>query len=132
MGTRKFGGIIAAVLLTAAGLSRAENVGRMEPLDGVHSAEGLSESRAGRSPLDTRDSDLRLPVVPQGDSSPRATAPFGAPLPPHQLTPAPVLPFNPNGHLMPAPTVPFHPPDPARAGTRAYPAPFSGSGRAGR
>jgi hypothetical protein len=34
-------------------------------------------------------------------------------LPPNQLTPAPVLPFNPNRSLMP-PSSPSHPPNPAR------------------
>jgi len=32
--------------------------------------------------------------------------PLGVPSPPHQLTPAPVLPFHPNRHLMPSPTAP--------------------------
>ena len=116
MGARTFAGIIAVILLAATGLSEADDAGRMEPLDGSHSINGPSGSRSERRPLDTRD-----PVIPQGDSSPRPIIPFGAPSPPHQLTPAPVLPFNPNRSLMPAPSVPFHPPDPARAGTRAHP-----------
>ena len=117
MDARKFSGIVAAVLVATAGLSQAENAGRIEPLDGGQSVKGLSDTRSGRSPLDTRL------VIPQGDTSSRATGPFGTPLPPHQLTPAPVLPFNPNGPLMPnSPAMP----------TPSAPAPHSGGGRAGR
>jgi hypothetical protein len=156
MRAKLFAGIIAAAIAAAAGLSPAENAERLEPLGGAQSVKGLSDTRAGRSPLDTRL------FVPQADFAPPATAPSGGPLPPHQLTPAPVLPFNPNRPLMPAPTAPSyapnpgraetraypahppdparaetraypaHPPDPARAETRAYPGPLSGSGRAAR
>ena len=117
MGSRKFAGIIAAVLLATAGLSQAQNAGRIEPLDGAQSTKGLSDTHTGRSPLDTRL------AIPQGDSTSRATTPFGTPLPPNQLTPVPVLPFNPNGPLMPnGPAMP----------TPNAPASYSHGGRAGR
>jgi hypothetical protein len=131
MDARKLASILAAVLLAITGLSRAADAGRIEPLDGEPSVNRLSDTRAGHSPLGT-------PLaIPQGDPPPHGTGPFGAPLPPQQLTPAPVLPFNPNGHLMPAPSAPFHPPNPAPAETRAYPGhppnpAYSGGGRTGR
>lgn len=100
-------GVLGAAVLLAAGLSWAGDTARIEPLDGTqavtHSASEPS-NRPERGPLAT----------PQGDASSRAVTPFGGPLPPNQLTPAPVLPFNPNRSLIPASPSPLHPPNPAR------------------
>jgi hypothetical protein len=129
-----YAGFVALIILLSAGLSAAEEAGRIEPLDGTHRLNG-------RSPLAPSVPQARLSTAPPADSSSRPTTPFAAPMPPNQLTPAPLLPFHPNGTLvpnrplMPAPQAPSYPPDPARAETRAHPslpAPFSGGGRAGR
>ena len=63
-----------------------------------------------------------LPPGPHGDVNQRAVTPFGSPLPPNHLTPAPVLPFRPNSPLMPPPSGP-----PA-----STPGSASGGGRLGR
>ncbi len=39
--------------------------------------------------------------LPPGDNERHNTTPFGSISPPHELTPAPLLPFNPNRPLMP-------------------------------
>lgn len=120
MGAPKFAGIIGAAVLLTAGFSQANNAGRVEPLDGT---QGVTRSAnepgtpSERGPLPHSESQLPALGVPQGNQSPRSTPPFGAPLPPSQLTPAPVLPFNPNRSLIPSPS--------------ASP-PYSGSGRPGR
>jgi hypothetical protein len=119
MGAWKFAGIIGAAVLLTAGLSRADSAGHVEPLDGTQGVtrsanEPATFSERGRLPHG--ESQLPALGVPQGDPSPRTTTPFGGPLPPSQLTPAPMLPFNPNRSLMPS----------------ASPPPYSGSGRLGR
>jgi len=120
MGPRKFAGIIGAALLLTAGLSQASNEGRVEPLDGT---QGVTRSAnepgipSERGPLSPGESRLPALGMPPGDPSSRTTTPFGGPLPPNQLTPAPVLPFNPNRSLMPS---------------ASSPPPYSGSGRLGR
>lgn len=136
MAAQKFSGIIAAAgLLMVAAFSEAGNAVRVEPLESmqtVTSSAGAPEIRSQHSPLLPGDSRSSAFSSPQGDPSSRTTTPFGMPLPPNQLTPAPVLPFNPNRSLIPSPSAPSHPPNPARAETRANPAPYSGSGRLGR
>ena len=127
MASWKHLGLIGAIVLLTGGFSRAGNEGRLEPLDGIHS---FAVPPTGRERPETHQ-----PLIPNDASRPPAGTPFGVPLPPSQLTPAPVLPFNPNRSLAPsAGTAPplSQPPDPARAETRARPAPFSGGGRAGR
>lgn len=124
MGARELAGVVVAAVLLAASPSQAGNTARIEPLDGTQAVTN-SASEAAKRP------ERGSVATPQGDFSSRAVTPFGGPLPPNQLTPAPVLPFNPNGSLVPSPS-PSHPPNPARAETRAYPAPSSGSGRLGR
>ena len=42
---------------------------------------------------------------PQGGTTTGSITTFGSPVPPSNLTPAPVLPFTPNGTLMPQPRV---------------------------
>ena len=119
MDTRKFAGIIGTAVLLTAGLSQAGSAGHVEPLDGTQGVtrsvnEPESPSERGRLP----HGESYLPLgMPQGDASLRTTTPFGGPLPPNQLTPAPVLPFNPNRSLMPS---------------ASAPPPYSGSGRLGR
>ncbi len=125
MRSRMFVGLIGAIVLLTGGLSRAANEGRIEPLDGAHNL--------GTPPTERPETPQRL--TPNDAGRPPAGTPFGAPLPPSQLTPAPVLPFNPNRSLTPSPSPPSslsQPPNPARAETRAHPAPFSGGGRLGR
>lgn len=125
MGSRKLVGLIGAIVLLTGGLSRAGNEGRIEPLDGAHNLATPPTERP----------ETHQPLIPNDAGRPPAGTPFGGPLPPSQLTPAPVLPFNPNRALTPstgAPSSLSHPPDPARAGTRAHQAPFSGGGRLGR
>jgi hypothetical protein len=136
MDVQKFAGIIAAAwLLTTAAFSQAGNAVRIEPVEGmqsVTSSASAPEIRSEAGPLlpgDPQSSGFRSP---HGDPSTRTTTPFGSALPPNQLTPAPMLPFNPNRSLIPSPSAPSHPPNPARAETRANPAPYSGSGRLGR
>jgi hypothetical protein len=120
MGARKFAGIIGAAVLLTAGLSEAGSAGHVEPLDGM---QGVTRSAnepgmpSDRGPLLHGESSLPGLGVPQVDPSPRTTTPFGGPLPPSQLTPAPMLPFNPNRSLMPS---------------ASAPPPYSGSGRLGR
>jgi hypothetical protein len=136
MAAQKLSGIIAmAGLLMAAAFSEAGNAVRVEPLESmqtVTSSAGAPEIRSQHSPLLPGDSQSSAFSSPQGDPSSRTTTPFGIPLPPNQLTPAPVLPFNPNRSLIPSPSAPSHPPNPARTETRANPAPYSRSGRLGR
>jgi hypothetical protein len=115
MGARELAGFLGAAMLLAGGLSQAGNTTRLEPLDGTQSVTGSATEPANRGPLLPRDAQPPALATPQGDSSSRAVTPFGGPLPPNQLTPAPVLPFNPNRSLMPSPSTPY-----------------SGSGRLGR
>ena len=127
MGSRTLVGLTGAIVLLGSGLSQAANEGRIEPIDGAHS---LSTPPRGGERFEAHQ-----PQIPNDAIRPPARMPFGEPSPPSQLTPAPVLPFNPNRSLAPsAGTAPplSQPPDPARAETRARPAPFSGGGRAGR
>lgn len=111
MGASAVARILGAAVLLVAGLSQADNASRIEPLDGTQSMT----SPATKPGIPSERRPLR--GVPQGDVAPQATTPFGGPLPPNQLTPAPVLPFNPNRSLMPSPSAP---------------APSSSSGRIGR
>ena len=118
MGIGKFAGMMAAGgLLIGAAVTHAGNAVRVEPLDGAQSLTREADApgiRSDRSPLlrpDARPSPL---TPPQGDLGSGTATPFAAPLPPNQLTPAPVLPFNPNRSLMPASPAPLHPPNPAR------------------
>jgi hypothetical protein len=94
MPTRTYAGFVGLIMLLSAGFSEAEDAGRVEPLDG---RQGLNE----RNPLLPRNPQAPPSTAPQGDPSSRLTTPFGTPMPPNQVTPAPVLPFNPNGSLMP-------------------------------
>lgn len=111
MGARVVARILCAVVLLAADLSQADNnAGRVEPLDGTQSMTSPATKPGIRSERTPR-------AVPQGDVSPQGTTPFGGSLPPNNLTPAPLLPFNPNRPLMPSPSAP---------------APSSSSGRIGR
>jgi len=119
MVARKFAGIIGTAVLLTAGLSQAGSAGHIEPLDGTQGVtRSVNEpgSPSERGPLPHGESYLPR-GMPQGDASPRTTTPFGGPLPPNQLTPAPVLPFNPNRSLTPS---------------ASAPPPYSGSGRLGR
>ena len=119
MVARKFAGIIGTAVLLTAGLSQAGSAGHIEPLDGTQGVtRSVNEpgSPSERGPLPHGESYLPR-GMPQGDASPRTTTPFGGPLPPNQLTPAPVLPFNPSRSLMPSPSTS---------------PPYSGSGRLGR
>lgn len=121
MGAQKFAGLIAAAgLLITAVFSQDGNAVGLEPLDGtqsVTSSTSAPEIRSEHGPLLPGDSQSSGFRPPQGDPSSRTTTPFGGPLPPNQLTPAPVLPFNPNRSLIPSPSAPI---------------PYSGSGRLGR
>jgi hypothetical protein len=130
MGARELAGLLGAALLLTGGHSEAGNTARLEPLDGTQTVTSSASEPANRGAILPRDAQPPGMTTPQGDFSSRAVTPFGAPLPPNQLTPPPVLPFNPNRSLMPSPS-PSHPPNPARAETRTYPAPYSG-GRLGR
>ena len=105
MGTWKLVGLVGAIVLLTGGFSRAGNEGRIEPLDGGHSLTLPPTGREGGEP--------RQPLIPNDASRPPAGTPFGGPLPPSQLTPAPVLPFHPNRSLTPSPRTPSplsHPP----------------------
>ena len=104
MDPRHLAGIFGAAVLLVAGLSPAADPGRIEPLDGMPSVV-------------TPPSEAKIGVVIPRDSVSPHTTPFNAPLPPNQLTPAPVLPFNPNRSLIPSP---------------ASPPPSSGNGRFSR
>jgi hypothetical protein len=135
MAAQKFAGIIAAVVVLAASSGQSGNAGPVEPLDGMQRVTSPSSEpglRSERGPLLPASPQSSAFMLPQGDPPSRTTTLFGSPLPPNQLTPSPVLPFNPNRSLIPPPSAPSHPPNPARAETRANPAPFSGSGRVGR
>ena len=126
MGTWRIA-LIGAVVILTGDLAGAGNEVRIEPLDGTHS---LGVPSTGKEhPLAWQ------PVDPNDAGRPPAGTPFSSPLPPSQLTPAPVLPFNPNRLLTPGPSIPptlSHPSDPPHAGTRIQRAPFPGGGRAGR
>jgi hypothetical protein len=92
---RRYAALAGLILLLSAGVSPAENAGRLEPLDGTHRLNEPTQlaPRAPQAPP--------RPPASQGDSSSSPSTGFRAPLPPNQLTPAPVLPFHPNGSLMP-------------------------------
>lgn len=111
MGARELAGIIGVAVLLVAGLSQADSATHVEPLDGTQSLTAPGGIRPGD------DARVPAPAGPQGPLPPRTTTPFGAPSPPNQLTPAPVLPFHPNRPLMPSPSAP---------------APYSGGGHGGR
>ena len=59
-----------------------------------------------------REPATPMPPGPHGDVNQQAVTPFGSPLPPNRLTPAPVLPARPNSPLIPlastAPGAPQH------------------------
>ena len=121
MDAQKCPGIIAAAVLLAVSSSQPGHAGPVEPLDGMQSITSSSSAPgrgSERGPLLPGNSSSAL-RLPQGDPPSR----FGSPLPPNQLTPAPVLPFNPNRSLIPPPSSPSHPPNPARAETNANHAP---------
>lgn len=66
---------------------------------------GRDGTRGGTDSLSARQSGVALILHSERNPNQHTTTPFGAPSPPHQLTPAPVLPFHPNRHLMPSPIV---------------------------
>ena len=113
MGGWKLVGLMAAIVLLTPGFSGAENEGRIEPLDGAHSRV--------IPPTGLERAETHPSLIPDNAGRPLARTPFGSPLPPSQLTPAPVLPLNPNRALTPSPSTP----------SSSAP-PFSGGGRAGR
>ena len=121
MAPRYLAGIFAAaVVMLVAGLSPAADSGHVESLDGMPSVTippSEAKIRTERRPLLSEEFQPSPLVIPRGSVSPLHTTPFNAPLPPNQLTPAPVLPFNPNRSLMPSPS---------------SPPPSSGNGRLGR
>ena len=134
MGARALAGLLGAAVVLVGSLSQAGNTARLEPLDGTQPVTSSASEPANRPERGARlHGDAQPPALttPQGDVSSRATTPFGGPMPPNQITPAPVLPFNPNRSLVPSPSS-SHPPNPARAETRASPTPYSGGGRLGR
>ncbi|HEU4500859.1 MAG TPA: hypothetical protein VFR82_04345 [Nitrospira sp.] len=63
----------------------------------------------GTDSLSAREFRL-APSLSERNAPEQTTTPLGVPSPPHQLTPAPVLPFHPNRHLIPSPTVPSNGP----------------------
>jgi hypothetical protein len=84
----------------------------------VESASGIRGTNSdGQKSIASAESSVPLLPGPQGEVTQRTVTPFGSPLPPNQLTPAPVLPFHPNRPLVPSPS-------PA--------SPNPGSGRIGR
>ncbi len=118
MGTGKFIRMMAAggFLLTAA-VAHAGDTARVESLGGAQNPISSADApgiRSDRGPLVSPDARPSPLALPQGGPASGTATPFAAPLPPNQLTPAPVLPFNPNGALMPALPAPVHPPNPAR------------------
>ena len=113
MGSWTLPGAIGAIVVLTGGFSHAGNEGRIEPLDGMHS---LGVASTGKEHPQAPQG-----VAPNDAGRPSAGTPFGEPLPPSHLTPAPVLPFNPNRALMPSP----HSPSPSAPG-------FPGGGRSGR
>ena len=66
---------------------------------------GRDGTRGGTDSLSARQSGIAPILHPERNAHQPTMTPFGVPSPPHQLTPAPVLPFHPNGHLMPSPIV---------------------------
>jgi hypothetical protein len=108
MRTRMLTGIIGLALLLNPGDFQSVHASGMEPLDGRHvilNCERSSEKPPERTALLPPNSATAAIGASQGRVPPNGT-PSGAPSPPNQLTPAPVLPFNPNRPIMPAPTAP--------------------------
>ena len=73
-----------------------------------------SDSHGTFGPVQERGDSPSTLTLPPGQATQGARTPFGTPLPPSSLTPAPVLPFQPHAPLMPgpgsaAPSVPFAP-----------------------
>ena len=117
MGARALAGLLGAAVVLIGLLSQAGNIARLEPLNGTQPATSSASEPANRPQHGARlhrDGPPPALTAPEGDLSSRAATPFGGPMPPNHLTPAPVLPFNPNRSLVPAPSAPSHPPNPAR------------------
>ncbi|MEX5280864.1 hypothetical protein [Nitrospira tepida] len=79
------------------------------------SGTGLySDPHGTFGPVQERGDSPSTLTLPPGQPAQGAKTPFGMPLPPSNLTPAPVLPFQPHAPLMPGPgsstpSVPFAP-----------------------
>jgi hypothetical protein len=113
----------------SAGTSAAESIAHRS--DGVGSLLHRGDDRPvySKTPRDTEilgqpDGKPGLPDgrILYGEPRNRSVTPFGSPLPPNNITPAPVLPLNPRlgpAPVPPAPpTVPFNTPTPALSGGR--------------
>jgi hypothetical protein len=101
---------IVLAALMAAGLPQTKTT-LIEWTHGVPVTE-LGNSRGVRSDrgptIPAQDYSAPASSIPhrESDAQPRTMTPLGGLLPPHQLTPAPLLPFHPNRPLIPPPSVP--------------------------
>jgi hypothetical protein len=95
--------VIAAVL--AAWLAQQESVYGELP----RGNRGHSAGPENRSGVEITSGNDAWQIPPERAAQEQAMTPLGVPSPPHQLTPAPLLPFHPNRQLMPSPTVPTTP-----------------------
>jgi hypothetical protein len=101
--------------LMAAGLANADR-GVLDMPQGLRIANPVANAgvHADRSlAIPTQEYHRVSPVPPpRSDSNQRMFTPLGAPWPPNQLTPAPLLPFHPNRPLVTPPSGPGFPPGP--------------------
>jgi hypothetical protein len=98
---------VTAVWLTQPGpaLCEVQNGNRVIARDnpagiGTGGTDSLSVPKSILPPAQTSERDAYQQTM----------TPLGVPVPPHQLTPAPLLPFHPNRPLMPSTAVPPNPP----------------------
>jgi hypothetical protein len=108
-------GSIVAMAVTLAADSTQAGVALMQSSHGISgtiadlgNGVGIQSDPHGQggefsTPLERT---VPLPPGPHGELNQRAVTPFGSPLPPSQMTPAPILPFQPNRPLVPSPTTP--------------------------
>lgn len=110
-------------LALSAGVSQAES-GVIQNRDGSsgrlsHLGDdiGIYSDPHGNHTIVTKPgAENSLGLRPHGETESGNRSAFGTPLPPNNLTPAPILPFHPNRALSPAPSPNSH--TPSRGGGR--------------
>lgn len=104
-------------LMTAPSLTEAETSvlrhrdgtsGLITPLG--EDAGIYSDAHGNTGPVTGLGTPASPILAPHGDTKSSSITPFGTPMPPSNLTPAPVMPFHPNRPLMPQSTAPASPP----------------------
>ncbi len=106
------------------GLAESQNIQNHDGTSGRLSHLGddigiYSDPHGNQTIVTKPGTESPIGLRPHGETESGNRSSFGTPLPPNNLTPAPMLPFNPNRALSPAPSPNSH-------------TPSSGGGRFGR